>query len=70
VFIYFCREVSKKGSLYADVLDDIQKLQEKYVSSEVPIVTGNSTMDHNSTKRGCQGFTKIHEYKRKYQQCV
>jgi len=45
VFTNFCREVSKKGSWYADVLDDIQKLQEKYVSSEVPIVTGNSTMD-------------------------
>lgn len=46
MFTNFCMEVSKKGSLYADVLDDIQKLQEKYVSSEVPIVTGNSTMDH------------------------
>jgi len=34
-----------KMGLYADVLDDIQKLQEKYVSFEVPIVTGNSTMD-------------------------
>jgi len=42
----FYMEVSKKGGLYADVLDDIQKLQEMYVSSEVPIVTGNLTVDH------------------------
>jgi len=45
VFTNFCREVSKKGVLYAYVLDDIQKLQEKYINSEVTIVIGNSTMD-------------------------